>query len=66
MPKLKTNRSAAKRFYKVTAKGRIKHASGGKSHLNEKKGRKRKKRLLKGDYLEGKAATRIRRYLPYL
>ena len=42
MPKIKTNRSAAKRFYKVTATGKVKRARGGKSHSNEKKGRKRK------------------------
>ncbi|MAG55029.1 MAG: 50S ribosomal protein L35 [Planctomycetes bacterium] len=32
MPKLKTNKSAKKRF-KVTAKGRIKRSRAGKSHL---------------------------------
>lgn len=66
MPKLKTNRSAAKRFYKITSKGKIKSARGGKSHLNEKKSRKRVNRLSEGYYLEGHAVTRIRKYVPYL
>ncbi|HWP93787.1 MAG TPA: 50S ribosomal protein L35 [Thermodesulfobacteriota bacterium] len=63
--KVKTNRGAAKRF-KVTATGKIKRWSGGKSHLNVKKSRKRKRRLLSGDYMEGEQARRIKRYIPYL
>lgn len=66
MPKIKTNRSAAKRFYKVTATGKVKRARGGKSHSNEKKSRKRMKRLRSGDYIEGAEAKRVRRVVPYL
>jgi large subunit ribosomal protein L35 len=66
MPKIKTNRSAAKRFYKVTATGKIKRAHGGKSHSNEKKGRKRMRRLRSGDYIEGTEAKRVRKVVPYL
>jgi large subunit ribosomal protein L35 len=58
MPKIKTNRSAAKRFYKVTATGTVKRARGGKSHLNVKKSTKRKRKLRSADYLE-KAESRI-------
>lgn len=66
MPKIKTNRSAAKRFYKVTATGKVKRARGGKSHSNEKKGRKRMRRLRSGDYIEGAEAKRVRKVVPYL
>jgi large subunit ribosomal protein L35 len=66
MPKLKTNKSAAKRFYKITARGKIKRAHGGKSHLNLKKGRKRVNELSTPAYIEGKEALRVRKYVPYL
>lgn len=66
MPKMKTNRSAAKRFYKVTATGKIKRAHGGKAHLNAKKSRKRVNRLASGEYLGGTEAIRIRKYVPYI
>jgi large subunit ribosomal protein L35 len=64
--KMKTNRSAAKRFYKVTATGKVKRARGGKSHSNEKKGRKRMRRLRSADYIEGTEAKRVRKVVPYL
>ncbi|MCL5260406.1 MAG: 50S ribosomal protein L35 [Gammaproteobacteria bacterium] len=41
MPKLKTNRSAAKRF-KLTASGRHKHRAAFRNHLLTKKSSKRK------------------------
>ena len=44
MPKMKTNRSAMKRF-KVTGNKKIMARRPGKSHLNEKKRRNRIKRL---------------------
>ncbi|MFN4196763.1 MAG: 50S ribosomal protein L35 [Caldimicrobium sp.] len=49
MPKMKTNRSAAKRF-KVTAKGKILHKKTGKRHLLRKKSAKAKRAL--GKYKE--------------
>lgn len=66
MPKLKvkTNRSAAKRF-RVTASGKVKRNRGGGSHLNIKKNRKRVRRLKSPDFLEGDAAKRIKTYVPY-
>ena len=42
MPKLKTNRSAAKRF-KKTASGNYKHRSAFRNHILTKKSSKRKK-----------------------
>ena len=62
--KMKTNRSAAKRF-QHTPSGKIKRNKGGGSHLNVKKDSTRKRRLEKKVYLEGKSATRIKRYVPY-
>lgn len=44
MPKLKTNRSAAKRF-KVGGSGRIKHRAANRSHILTKKKMKRKRHL---------------------
>ena len=44
MPKLKTNKSAAKRF-KKTASGAYKHRSSFRSHILTKKPSKRKARL---------------------
>lgn len=60
--KVKTNRSAAKRF-KVTGSGKVKRWSGGKSHSNAKKGRKRMRRLGSAKIEEGAAAKRIRSYI---
>ncbi len=44
MPKLKTKRSAAKRF-KITGSGKIMRRKAYKSHLLTKKTRKRKRNL---------------------
>ena len=44
MPKMKTNKSAKKRF-KVTANGKVKRARAGKRHLNSGKTGKRKRQL---------------------
>lgn len=62
MPKMKTNRSAAKRF-SVTGTGKVKRFRGGKGHINVKKTSKQMRRLLSPDFIEGKAATRIKTYI---
>lgn len=66
MPKIKvkTNRSAAKRF-RVTGTGKIKRFRGGGSHLNIKKNRKRVRRLKSPEIMEGNEARRIKSYVPY-
>jgi len=46
MPKMKTKRSAAKRF-KKTGSGKIVHHQGGHRHLSTKKSPKRKRHLRK-------------------
>ena len=47
MPKMKTNRGAAKRF-KVTATGKIKRKQAFRSHILSTKTTKRKRQLRKG------------------
>jgi large subunit ribosomal protein L35 len=46
MPKVKTNRAAAKRF-KVTASGKLKRAHAYANHILTKKSKKRKRGLQK-------------------
>jgi large subunit ribosomal protein L35 len=46
MPKMKTNRSAAKRF-KKTASGRLKRGKQNRRHILTKKSPKRKRQLRK-------------------
>jgi len=63
MPKLKTNRAAAKRF-KITATGRIKRHKAYHSHILTKKSRKRKRNLRKSGMVDPADAKRIARLLP--
>ena len=46
MPKMKTKKSAAKRF-KLTGSGNISYSKGGNSHFGVRKSSKRKRRLRK-------------------
>ncbi len=62
--KMKSNRSAAKRF-KITANGKVKRNKGGGSHLNIKKNSKRKRSLNEPVFLEGNTARKIKKYVPY-
>lgn len=64
MPKLKTNKSAAKRF-KITKSGKIKKRSANRGHILGKMSRKRKRHLRKDGYLAECDAKKIRRLLPY-
>lgn len=64
MPKLKTNKSVAKRV-KITKKGKIKKRKAGRSHILGKKSRKRKRKMRKSSYLSSADEKRIRRLLPY-
>ena len=63
MPKLKTNRAAAKRFRK-TAKG-FKRAQLNRRHILTKKNSKRKRRLRQPAILSSVEADRARKLLPY-
>ena len=62
--RMKTNRSAAKRF-KVTGSGKIVHFRACKSHLLRKKTAKRKRRLRKDKVLEGGYVPRVKSLIPY-
>ena len=65
MPKMKTHRSAAKR-YKVTASGKILRRQAGKGHLLAHKSMSRKKRLSgMVEVFEGNVAL-ISKELPYI
>jgi large subunit ribosomal protein L35 len=64
MPKMKTKRSAAKRFRK-TAKGKLVRNCAYKSHLLESKTSKRKRRLAKGGLVHKADEARMKKLLPY-
>ncbi len=58
MPKMKSRRGAKKRF-KVTASGKIKHRRNYKSHILTKKSAKRKRNLRKYRYVDAVDAPRV-------
>ncbi|MDZ7268823.1 MAG: 50S ribosomal protein L35 [candidate division KSB1 bacterium] len=62
MPKLKTNRSTAKRL-RVTASGKLKRNRAGKSHILTKKDRKRKRRLRQATLVHPADTPRMKRLL---
>jgi large subunit ribosomal protein L35 len=65
MPKLKTRKSAAKRF-KVTGTGKITRRSTFRAHLLEHKSPSRKRRLAGYSVVFEGDADNIRAMLPYL
>ena len=64
MPKIKTNRSAAKRF-RVTATGKIKRNKGYKRHILSSKGKKRKRHLRQATMVAAGDVKNIRKLIPY-
>ena len=64
MPKLKTNRGAAKRF-KVTGSGRIKRSQANRRHILTKKTTKRKRHLRGTTSVAAADQRAIRVLLPY-
>ncbi|HSM69830.1 MAG TPA: 50S ribosomal protein L35 [Xanthomonadales bacterium] len=64
MPKLKTNRGAAKRF-KKTASGGFKRGQAYKSHILTKMTQKRKRSLRGTDMVDAADKKAVRRLLPY-
>ena len=64
MPKLKTNRGAAKRF-KRSARGGFKRGHSHKRHILTKKRTKRKRQLRPVVAVHGTDVARIRQLLPY-
>ncbi len=64
MPKMKTNRGAAKRF-KSTASGRFKRSQAYLNHILTKKSPKRKRHLRHALTVNPADAAGVRRMLPY-
>ena len=64
MPKLKTNRGAAKRF-KKTAKCNFKRIQSHARHILTKKSAKRKRQLRAGAAIAEQDARSVRQMLPY-
>ncbi|MDY0276173.1 MAG: 50S ribosomal protein L35 [Desulfomicrobium sp.] len=65
MPKIKTNRGAAKRF-KKTGTGKVKRASAFTSHILTCKTRKRKRNLRQGGLVAGTDHKAICALIPYM
>ena len=65
MPKMKTNRAAAKRF-KVTGTGKLKRNKAYKSHILTKKSTKRKRNLRQATITDATNVKNMKKVLPYL
>ena len=65
MPKIKTNRAAAKRF-KVTGTGKLKRNKAYKSHILTKKSTKRKRNLRQATITDATNVMNMKKVLPYL
>lgn len=65
MPKQKTNKAAAKRFFKVTKTGKVKHQMAGKRHINTKMTAKRIRNLRKAAFVYTTEAKTMRTLIPY-
>ncbi|GAB4351658.1 MAG: 50S ribosomal protein L35 [Methylohalobius crimeensis] len=64
MPKLKTNRGAAKRFTR-TGSGKFKRNHANRRHILTKKATKRKRQLRKSAYLSAADVREAKQLLPY-
>jgi large subunit ribosomal protein L35 len=65
VPKLKTNRGAAKRF-KKTGTGKIKAKRAYARHILTKKSANRKRNLRTPKFLEGEGRKGIKKLIPYI
>lgn len=65
MPKMKTSRSAAKRF-KLTGTGKLKRAKAYKSHILTKKSTKRKRNLRQAAITDNTNVKNMKKILPYI
>ncbi len=65
MPKVKTNRGAAKRF-KTTATGQVKRKKAYHSHILTKKTTKRKRNLRHDTLVDKTNLPNIKKLIPYL
>lgn len=65
MPKMKSNRGAAKRF-KATGTGKIVRNKAKASHIMTKKTTKKKRNLRRSELVDGTNVKGLKRLLPYL
>ena len=65
MPKMKSNRAAAKRF-KRTGTGKLTHSKAYASHILTKKTTKRKRGLRQDGLVDATNVRKVKRMLPYL
>ncbi|MGL4209576.1 MAG: 50S ribosomal protein L35 [Candidatus Adiutrix sp.] len=65
MPKMKTNRGAAKRF-KATASGKIKRSKAYARHILTKKTTKQKRGLRASGLVDATNSGNLKKLLPYL
>ena len=64
MPKMKTRKSAAKR-YSVTGTGKVKYKKQGLRHILTKKSTKRKRNLRHSGILSPEETAKVKVLLPY-
>jgi large subunit ribosomal protein L35 len=64
MPKIKTNRGAAKRF-KITGSGKIVRNKAFANHILTKKSAKRKRNLRKSALVDSANLRQVARLIPY-
>ena len=64
MPKIKTNKSEAKRF-RVTGSGKIKRNKGYKRHILSSKSKKQKRHLRQATLVAAAEVKNIRKLIPY-
>ena len=64
MPKIKTNRGAAKRF-KTTGSGKVVRNKAFSSHILTKKSTKRKRNLRKSSLVDSTNLKQVGRLIPY-
>lgn len=64
MPKIRTHKSAAKRF-SLTGSGKVKRAKAYKNHILNKKSRKTKRNLRQGGYVCAAEEKNVKQLIPY-
>lgn len=64
MPKLKTNKGAAKRF-KITGSGKVKRRKSGMRHILTSKAKKVKRNLRQAGLISDTHVESIKKLLPY-
>lgn len=64
MPKMKTKKSAAKR-YKITGSGKVRYKKQGLRHILTKKSAKTKRNLRKTGVVDAVEVPRVKKLLPY-